>query len=224
MEAYEIKNKERVLKHSLKGVTKFLNSYKGCCKDLEKTFEYVYEGDLQAALYNSIKDCLEKCEWSTKKKWFISTSKKKPKKRIETNKPCLVHCEQWRGYKRNDKSKGSYIDIAIWDPVEENAGKYYKWKDLLLLIEIKYRFSADDAIKAVKYDHNKLKRLMPKGKGLALTFTVAYSESVKAELEKSKESFELIGDIHTALKKENLIQAFVVCRDGIIEDTSSIRK
>jgi hypothetical protein len=208
----------QVLEASLKGVREFLSSYVRCCEDLEKTFEYVYEGDLQAALYRSIKHSLKNCKWSTRGKWVISNSKKNSKSLIKTNKPCLVHCEQWCRYKHDGKNKGSYIDIAVWDPVEENARKrYYKWKDLLLLIEIKYHFSADDAIKAVKYDCNKLKRLMQKGKRLALTFTIDYSKSIEAELEKSKISFEPVDDIRTALKKENPIQAFVVCRDGIIE-------
>jgi hypothetical protein len=205
--------RKQVLEGSLKGVENFLNSYKA------KAFDYVYEDDPQADLYVSIKKSLKKHQpIYDGEGWFISNNY--PEK---INKPCLVHCEQWRKYKCSDKGKGNYIDIAICDPVKENAEKHYKRKDLLLLIEIKYLFRAEDAIKAVKEDYKKLKKLKPEEKeypkGLALTFTVAKIEKNK----KLRDEGNII-DIDDVCKilnekqfKENPIQALIVCPDGIIE-------
>jgi hypothetical protein len=217
---------KQVFEYSLKGVKKFLDSYIKCCEDLKKKFEYVYEGDLQAALYNSIKGSLESCEWNpSKKEWVISNSKKNP---LTTFKPCLVHCEQWYRYKRNGKVRGKFIDIAIWDPTEENADKTYLDKDLLLLIELKYRFQAQHAFEAVKADHKKLIDLELKEyqKGLALTFTVADTMAVMDKFEKNKKSLgegKVVDDTREILNekqlRENPTQAFIVCRDGIVEIT-----
>lgn len=203
------KAKKQVLEASLKGVEEFLNSYK------DKAIEYVYESELQASLYSEIKSCLENCKWNCgKKEWVVFY-----KKRLKTDTPCLVHCEQ--GYKNNGRN--NRIDIAVWDPTEKNAEKTYSDKDLLLLVEIKYRVKPKNVIKAVTKDYKKLKDLKLKEyqKGLVLTFTISDTKFIEAELEKSKKSFRLTDDVYEILNekqfRENSIQALVACRDGIIE-------
>jgi len=198
MESNETKNRrEQVLEAALNGVEKFLNSY---IED-DRVLEYIYEGDVQAALYSSIKKSLEgHCEFNYKKKWFINK-----KLNTKTQTPCLVHCEQhFKGEKDNR------IDIVIWDPTDENAVKDYKYKDLLLLIEIKYcTRSNKKTVRIVKHDYCKLMSLLKEyQRGLALTFTADKSEKLQQEGKPI--------DVCDILK-EKPIQGLVVCRDGIIE-------
>lgn len=193
--------RKRVLEASRKGVEEFLNSYKDkALKD--QALEYVYEGDLQAGLYNSIKSSLENYQWNSgKKEWVVIENKKNYPK---TNTPCLVHCEQ--------TCKDKAIDIAVWDPTEKNVTEQYDRKDLLLLIEIKY-VRTKSAIKETKDDYEKLRGLNLKKhqRGLVLTFTVPEIKENKKLLE-SGESIDTCG-----ILKEKQTQALVAYRDKIIE-------
>lgn len=198
------KRREQVLRASLNGISCFLSDY----IKKNNALDYIYEGDVQAALYNSIKSNLEKCKLNYGEEEWIISKRSKQSKEFTTKKPCLVHCEQW--YKSNGKGRGKAIDIAVWDPSQENAGKHYANKDLLLLIEIKYRSLAKWAIEAVKKDYKKLQKILVSGnwpKGLALTFCADCCKNFtkKAAI-----------DPCDVLKRQP-IQALVACRDGVIE-------
>lgn len=197
------KRREQVLRASLNGISCFLSDY----IKKNNALDYIYEGDVQADLYHSIKESLEPYKQEDWGEWSIST---KPNVDTRTKTPCLVHCEQ--EYKGEKEKR---IDIAIWDPTEENARKHYANKDLLLLIEIKYRCKAKWAIEEVKKDYEKLKGLQLKDyqKGLALTFTCdSYENFIKECAIQQKREIDI-----SNIFEEKSIRAIVVCRDGIVE-------
>ncbi|MFZ0034501.1 MAG: hypothetical protein WAK60_05880 [Sedimentisphaerales bacterium] len=192
----------------MKGVKKFLDSYIKSSEDFRKTF--VYEGDLQAGLYNSIKSILgDDRKWNSEKiDWVVFENKENDPK---TKTPCLVHCEQWCRYKHNGKNKGKHIDIAVWN-TKENAAKSYLQKDLLLLIEIKY-VRAKSAIKEVSKDYNKLLNLKCQ-RGLAITFVVP-------EIKVNEKLFAVGKPIGVCdIMKNKQLQALVVCKGKIVEISS----
>lgn len=195
MEFNETENRRKqVLEAALNGVEKFLNSY---IED-DRALEYIYEGDLQAALYSSIKKSLEDhCKFNYKQDWVISSYRE-----THTPTPCLVHCEQ---HYKGEKEKR--IDIAVWDPTDKNATKDYKHKDLLLFIEVKCCSLAGDGLKLVKEDYRKLVRFSLKEyqSGLAVTFT---AKGLPREGRRIS-----VCDI----LKEKPIQALIVCRDRVVE-------
>jgi len=199
--------RKQVLEASLKGVENFLNDY---IKD-NKALDYIYEGDVQADLYNSIRGSLKGRDLNYgEKQWVISEIL-----RTSTKSPCLVHCEQL--YRTSGKGRGKAIDIVVWDPADANAPKDYKDKDLLLLIEVKYRSRANkETVRMVKSDYQKLKDLKLKGhqRGLALTFTAAKIKENKKQEKLLKEGNPISA---CNILKEKRIQALIVCQDSIVE-------
>jgi hypothetical protein len=144
------KNTEKIIESVQNGINEFLRKWK------PNHFYFIHEADIQAQLYYLIYSKLEGNDVLKLEDCFLYPESKRKNDTRKDNKPVItsiLHSEQYIG-------KRMHVDLAIWDPDNDNKKHKYSQKKLLLAIEIKFIRKFDNARKKLLEDIEKMDKAL----------------------------------------------------------------
>ena len=190
--------RNEVVQASLSGIDKFLSAYSQACN----AYNFIYEDDLKAELYNAIKVSLDaKGLLHVMTPWVVCKTHNPDSYLVQ-----LIHCEQ--------TFQKSRVDIAVWDPTAgKNSTSDYKEKQCSLLIEVKQNCLCKDLLRRVNRDKKKIESWNLKNGEIALALGFC-TENVSIAQSLPSLHLSSLGGLLTEHLTPGTCHTTIVCADG----------